>query len=223
MSVDGRFRLAIDIGHNPGEPGATSSRGQKEYFFNERIARELFEELKQNEKIHAFIVNEEGKNVELIDRTIWANKKNAHLFISLHHDSVQKQYLRKWNHNGREFFYCDIFSGYSIFVSKKNRFFPQSLEFAKLLGNQLRKESISPTMHHAERIPGENRKLLAKDLGIYEFDDLSVLKEAEMPAILLECGIIVNRDEELLLNSKSYRDKIVKSISNAISEYIERA
>ncbi len=65
--------------------------------------------------------------------------------------------------------------------------------------------------------------MLAKDLGIYEFDDLSVLKEAEMPAILLECGIIVNRDEELLLNSKSYRDKIVKSISNAISEYIERA
>ena len=39
-----------------------------------------------------------------------------------------------------------------------------------------------PTFHHAEPIKGENRELVNRDLGIYRFDDLIVLKSAATPA-----------------------------------------
>jgi len=60
----------------------------------------------------------------------------------------------------------------------------------------MRRQGLTPTLHHAEPIKGENRELVNPDLGIYRFDDLIVLKSAAMPAVLLECGVIVNRSEE---------------------------
>ena len=66
-----------------------------------------------------------------------------------------------------------------------------------------------PTLHHAEKIPGEGRKLMDKDLGLYEFDDLIVLKTAAMPAVLLECGVIVNRSEEASLQTPEIQHRIV--------------
>jgi len=89
------------------------------------------------------------------------------------------------------------------------------------LGNELKEGGFTPTMHHAEKIKGENRKLLDKTIGIYEFNDLIVLKSAVMPAILLECGIIVNRMDELLIQSNGFKEEITDKILNAILVYSE--
>ena len=43
------------------------------------------------------------------------------------------------------------------------------------------------------------RELLDAQAGVYRYDQLIVLKDTRMPAVLLEAGSIVNRDEELLL------------------------
>jgi len=43
------------------------------------------------------------------------------------------------------------------------------------------------------------RQLLDAQAGVYRYDQLIVLKETRMPAVLLEAGSIVNRTEELLL------------------------
>lgn len=40
-----------------------------------------------------------------------------------------------------------------------------------------------------------------------------------MPSILIECGIIVNPDEESLLKNKEHQEKIVNSIAHAIDDY----
>jgi N-acetylmuramoyl-L-alanine amidase len=155
----------------------------------------------------------------LKDRTIKAKEKSANLYLSLHHDSVQNEYINYWRYKNGKNHYSDDFSGYSIFVSYKNHDVNQSLIFAKYLGEELFSSGFTPTLHHAEKIKGENRKLLDKKLGIYQFDDLVVLKTAQMPAVLLECGIIVNRKEELLLNSDTFREEFSRGIVNAIKKY----
>ena len=81
------------------------------------------------------------------------------------------------------------------------------------------KEDLLPSLHHAEKIEGENRELIDKNRGIYRYDGLAVLKGATMPAVLLECGIIVNRREEELLNDPAYRMRIVAAIQRAITTY----
>ena len=59
--------------------------------------------------------------------------------------------------------------------------------------------------------------------GIYAFDDLVVLKTAKMPAVLLECGVIVNRAEEEQLNNPAYRKRLVGAIGRAVQEFAQRA
>jgi N-acetylmuramoyl-L-alanine amidase len=45
------------------------------------------------------------------------------------------------------------------------------------------------------------------------------LKNAKMPAVLLECGVIVNRNEEQGLNSPEYRVRMIAAIKSAISDF----
>ena len=37
-----------------------------------------------------------------------------------------------------------------------------------------------------------------------------------MPAVLLECGVIVNRAEEEKLNDPAYRSRLIDAISSAV-------
>ena len=59
------------------------------------------------------------------------------------------------------------------------------------------------TLHHAEPIGGENRALLDARCGVYQYDDLVVLKDFRSPAVLFEAAVVVNSDEEFVAESKS--------------------
>lgn len=217
-ALEAQFKIALDIGHTPKKWGATSCTNQKEYDYNKKLVLELHESLTKN-NIQSFIINEKGDEIDLEQRTQIAQEKNADLFLSIHHDSVQTKYLSYDKKDGRQFHYSNHFEGYSLFVSNKNKYYEQSLAYAKLLGQELLKENFTPTLHHAEPIDGENRTLLDTEKGIYEFSDLIVLKTASMPSVLFEVGIIVNQHEEKKLQTKSYREKLIQSIVKSLIEY----
>ena len=213
-------RIALDVGHSIKHPGAYSARGVGEYYFNRAIAAALLRSLKRAGEVEVFIVNPQGTSISLAERTRQAANKRATLFLSIHHDSVQRRYVKEWKVDGETRLYSDNFSGFSVFVSRKNRKFAQSLRFARLLGEAMVARGFSPTMHHAEKIPGEGRNLVDKDLGLYEFDDLVVLKTAAMPAVLLECGVIVNRDEEASLQRPEIQQRIADAAAEAIGKFM---
>jgi hypothetical protein len=52
-------------------------------------------------------------------------------------------------------------------------------------------------------------------LGLYRCDQLVVLRETKMLAILLEAGSIINRNEEILLNSPEHRALISAAAANS--------
>ena len=78
--------------------------------------------------------------------------------------------------------YSDNFHGYSVFVSDRNPYPAESLQFAELFGEALFAEGLTPSLHHTEPIPGEGKLLIDKRLGLYRFDNLVVLSSASMPA-----------------------------------------
>ena len=213
-------RIALDIGHSIKDPGAYSARGVGEYHFNKAIAAALLRSLKKAGEVEVFIVNPQGTSISLAERTRQAANKRATLFLSIHHDSVQRRYVKEWKVDGKTHLYSDNFSGFSVFVSRKNRKFAQSLRFARLLGKAMVARGFSPTLHHAEKIPGEGRNLVDHDLGLYEFDDLVVLKTAAMPAVLLECGVIINRSEEASLQRPEIQQRIADAAAEAIGKFM---
>lgn len=211
------FPIAIDIGHTPDRPGAISATGKPEYLFNRAVAGMLLKELKER-RIPAFIINPGGKPISLKGRVQVAITAKARAFISIHHDSVQPKYLKEWPHKGKTRRYSNKFSGYSLFLSAHNQGFEKALPWAQATGSNLLQAGFRPTLHHAEPIPGENRPLIDKKLGIYRFDGLAVLKASPMPALLVECGIIVNRTEEAALETEEVRTRIVRALAGAIEK-----
>ena len=59
------------------------------------------------------------------------------------------------------------------------------------------------------------------DRGIKGRDNLFVLRETNMPAILLEMGFITNLKEEKLLNEKEYLFLLMKAVTTGINKYIK--
>src|SRR5438552_13483064 len=86
------------------------------------------------------------------------------------------------------------------------------------MGEALRGAGFSPSLYHADPIPGENKPFADRRNGVHYYDNLVVLKTARAPAVLLEAGVIVNRDEELKVQSEDVR----KLIAAAVAEGLER-
>ncbi|HIJ85893.1 MAG TPA: N-acetylmuramoyl-L-alanine amidase [Magnetococcales bacterium] len=208
--------IAIDIGHASFAGGANSARGRNEYEFNRDIGILVQKELVKHGYSRAFIILD-PENLGL--RTKIARKRKVDLFISFHHDSVQSFYLKTWKYNGKNQKYCDMFQGFSLLVSTKNAMFKKSLLLATILGRKLKKNNFLPTHHHAVDVPGEKHQLFNQSLGVYRYDDLVVLKTAPMPAVLVEVGVIVNRNEELQLRKPETHRRLAKALVESIQEY----
>ena len=197
--------LLIDAGHSPKSPGATSCTGKSEYIYNSALSECIFSYLKERGRT-VFMTRQVGDEISLIDRASMSRK--AALFLSIHHDSVQPQFIRWTNKRPSS----TKAAGYSIFVSKKNRDYKKSLIFARRLGVALQKRGLMPSQHHGEKIVGENRQIIDSKLGIYHHDDLIVLKHAEVPSVLLEAAVIVNPKDEVKASSKSYQRSVAEAV-----------
>ena len=155
-------------------------------------------------------------------RVAVANKKGADLFVSIHHDSVPGLYVEKWEFNGKKSSFNDMFGGYSVFVSQRNPRYAASLKFAKLLGNQMAASELQFARQYDQWFMGKyRRELLDIDAGVYRYDELIVLRMTQMPAVLLESGSIINRDEELVMASDEHKNKVSAAVAAAAADYCE--
>lgn len=59
----------------------------------------------------------------------------------------------------------------------------------------------------------------ADNKGIVDREDLVVLNQTNMPAILIECGFLSNEKESKLLSTNKYQNKIVDAIAKGIEVY----
>jgi len=213
------FVVLLDVGHTPEAPGAISARGVTEFSFNLHLSTSILRRLKSRGFVNTHRLIMTGGKENLHQRSARAQELGAKLLLSLHHDSVQQEYLQQWQFAGEQHSFSDEFSGYSLFVSKKNPFFSLSLAFAEMLGGQLRGKGMHFSRHHAEQVDGERRTILDPLNGIYQFDDLIVLKSAEYPAVLFEAGIIANRREELELRRLRFRNKAADAVTRAVEAF----
>jgi N-acetylmuramoyl-L-alanine amidase len=215
------FRLVVDVGHTAEAPGATSSRGAKEYDFNLRLGTLIHRSLIDAGFKKTILLVTDGKaRPSLAKRVNAANRSSADLFLSIHHDSVPTKFLEKWEFEGQELVYSDRFKGHSIFVSQQNAQAEASVLFGKLLGQQLKARGLIYTPHYTEKFMGKRQRILVEaEAGVYRFDHLVVLMKTNMPAVLLEAGSIINRDEELRMNTAEHKAVISAAVVDAVDEF----
>ena len=214
------FRLILDVGHTPRVFGATSARGQHEFDFNLRLAKVIHQKLVAGGFDKTMLLVTEGSGRGLDKRVARANQTSADLYLSIHHDSVPDRFLGVWLFEGRQHIFSDRFKGHSIFVSHQNSRFAASLLFGRMLGQQLKAHGLQYTPHYTEKFMGHRqRQLLDAEAGVYRYDQLIVLKNTRMPAVLLEAGSIINRDEELVMETPERQGLIAAAVVDAVDAF----
>jgi N-acetylmuramoyl-L-alanine amidase len=155
------------------------------------------------------LIGERGDYAVLHERT--RDARGADLFISIHHDSVKQRLLPR----------AGEFSGYSLFVSRLNPQEKQSVFCASTIGRRMREAGFIPSRYHADAVLGESRPFADKENGVHYYDNLAVSKTASMPALLVEAGVIVNREDEMRMRDPAVRAHIAHAVALGVSECLK--
>jgi len=182
-----------------------SASGIPEFEFNLKLANEVKADLEQS-GIKVRMIGDKGNLIFLNHRTRAA--KGADLFLSIHHDSTREYLLPRRAE----------FAGFSLFISRLNPQPQKSLACASAIGEELRAAGMTPSRYHADPVIGENRPFADELNGVHFYDNLGVAKTAKMASVLVEAGVIINRDEEARMNDPAVR----KGIADAIARGVKR-
>lgn len=164
-------------------------------YYEKDINLEIAKKLKKKLKSKGYKVLLTRDSDEYIDNALRAemsNEKKARVFISIHGNAVE-------DNNSVEGIQVLYYPNRDSEVSDLS-----NNELAQIMMNSI----ISGTG--------------AKDRGIIEREDLIVLNQTKMPAILIECGFLSNENEEKLLLTDDYQNKMVDSIIDGLEQYFKR-
>lgn len=201
--------VALDVGHSHARPGAISARGVPEFDFNLTLARRIEAELTAA-GIRVRLIGAGGQADDLFARAPQA--ADARLLLSIHHDSVQEKHLRPWRYRGEWQRHTTHARGWSLYVSRRHGQEARSLACAAAIGRSLAATGLPIARHHRDPATGQPRPWADYGAGVHYYDNLVVLRTAEVPAVLLEAGVILHRDEEALLAGEAYRTRLARRV-----------
>jgi N-acetylmuramoyl-L-alanine amidase len=205
----GAAEVAVDVGHHAAEPGVISASGVPEFEFNLALASEVKAELEKHQS-KVRLIGERGDYTVLHHRT--RDARGADLLVSIHHDSVRERLLPQ----------ADRFAGFSLFISRQNPRLAKSLACASAIGAKLRGAGFTPSRYHADPVLGESRPFADEANGVHYYDNLAVARSAAMAAVLVEAGVIVNREEEQRMRDPAVRRKIAAAVAGGVRECLAK-
>ena len=196
--------VVLDPGHGGKDSGAIGKRNVYEKLAVLSIALRVRKKL-QAKNIKVYMTRSTDRFLTLEQRSAYAKKVGADLFISIHADAAGSP-----SASGIETFVMTA-QGYDSTNSfGKGEKGPSGAGNKRDAANAILGYSIQANLfkqvHRIDR--GLRRARFA------------VLRNAPCPAVLVECGFLSNPTEEKLMLDKRYRDKLAQGITNGILGYL---
>lgn len=240
--ADEHLRLStvvIDPGHGGKDPGAVS-RDKKVYekTYALSISLALAEKIRAAyPDVKVVLTRSDDKYVTVGGRADIANKEEADLFISVHHNAVSSaspngfsvHVLGQSRKKG-----TDLYANNMDIVRRENAVIlleedysttygdfdpndPESYIFMNLMQNANLEQSVRFAQLVEKNLKGGPIK---NDRGLSQ-DPFLVLWRTAMPAVLLELGFLSNDSDLKVLKSAEERDKLAECVFQAFKEYKE--
>jgi N-acetylmuramoyl-L-alanine amidase len=219
--------IVLDAGHGGHDSGATGPTGLMEKDLVLDVTRRVAKLVEARLGLKVLLTRDSDNFVTLRDRTSFANRQHADLFVSIHAnahreatadgvetyflsseatDSAARQVAALENGvvqleqpNGRGAGQVDIVKAI-LWDLAQSEFQVESSRLAEVVH-----DSMTQTLRISNRG--------VKQAGFY------VLGGAAMPAVLLEIGFVTNPREERKLKDTKYRDEIARAIYAGLAEY----
>lgn len=221
--------IIIDPGHGGHDPGAIGNGiHEKDVVLDmaKRLRQLLINELPE---VKIILTREGDYFVPLRERTGFANYKKADLFISIHANASYSKEA-----TGFEVYYLSpdasasdessralaVIENKVLDIERREKTSKGEIDYTELiLGGLAQQEFIDESIELAgiiqntvcQRLHLENRKIKSAFFW--------VIKDAMMPAVLIETGFISNPYEAQKLNSEDFKNEMGEAICQAIIEY----
>jgi N-acetylmuramoyl-L-alanine amidase len=220
--------IVLDAGHGGHDPGATGPGGLTEKELVLDVTRRVRHLVEDRLELKVLLSRDGDHFVPLKERTSFANKERADLFVSIHANAHALA-----TQEGVETYFLS--SEATDIAARQTAALENSVvqlekpaagraagrpDFLKamlwdlaqsdfLVESSRLAEVVQDWMTRSLRIPNRG----VKQAGFY------VLGGAAMPAVLIEIGFVTNPKEERRLRESKYRDEIARAIFAGIAEY----
>jgi N-acetylmuramoyl-L-alanine amidase len=222
--------IVLDAGHGGHDTGAVGPGGLQEKDLVLDVTRRVARLLEDKLDVKVSLSRDNDQFVTLRDRTTFANKERADLFVSIHANAhresasagVETYFLSSEATDGTARQVAALENSV-VQLEKTPSRGNGRLDVVKailwdLAQSEFQQESsrlaevVQDSMTRSLRIPNRG----VKQAGFY------VLGGAAMPAVLIEIGFVTNPREERRLKDARYRDEIARAIYAGLAEYKKR-
>lgn len=218
--------IAVDPGHGGEDPGAKGPGGIYEKNVTLAIAKELAKLINATPGYSAFLTRSGDYYVSLRGRTQIARNKGADLFVSIHADAFKDSSAQ----------------GAGVFAlsqrgatSETARWLAQSENDADLVGgvnlgdkDPVLQEvlldlsmtaTVATSLDMGDKVMGQMKKFTKMHRGFVEQAGFVVLKNPDIPSLLIETGFITNSEEAKNLSNPKFRTTMAKGIFAGIDSH----
>jgi len=224
--------IAVDAGHGGEDPGAVGPTRTYEKKVTLAVAKLLVEHINKQRGYQAFLTRSGDYFIPLRKRTQIARQKKADLFVSLHADSFKspqakgasvwvlnehgsKTEIGRWLKDSEN--NSDLLGGVQT-VSLED----QDPDVNKILLDLSMDYSVGASFDIAEFLHADLSQVAAKMHKKHvEQNNFAVLRNPDIPSVLVELGFISNPNEEKLLKTKRYQTNMTKALTKAITKYFD--
>jgi len=222
--------VVLDAGHGGHDTGAVGPGGLQEKELALDVTRRVARLLEEKLDVKVLLSRDADQFVTLRDRTTFANRERADLFVSIHANAhretasagVETYFLSSEATDGTARQVAALENSV-VQLEKTPARASGRLDAVKailwdLAQSEFQQESsrlaevVQDSMTQSLRIPNRG----VKQAGFY------VLGGAAMPAILIEIGFVTNPKEERRLKDTRYRDDIARAIFAGLADYKKR-
>lgn len=220
-------KIVIDPGHGGHDPGAVGHSGLYEKDVVLDIALKVRDIIKREYPTYEVILTRSSDVfIPLTERAAIANKEDADLFVSIHTNASTNSQAR-----GIETFilnWTDDEESMKVAARENAISLKQMKQAQSELGLILASLERESKRDESIKLAGNIQKALISNVLSYDSIIYNrglkqalfyVLVGAKMPSALVEVSFISNPEEERLLASESYRQKLAYSIVSGINAY----
>src|SRR5262245_11973923 len=219
--------IVLDAGHGGHDSGATGPTGLMEKDLVLDVTRRVAKLVGAQLGLKVLLTRDSDNFVTLRDRTSYANRQHADLFVSIHAnahreaaaDGVETYFLSSEATDSTARQVAAAENGVIQLEQPAGRGTGQVDIVKAILWDLAQSEFQVESSRLAEVVHDSMTQTLrisnrgVKQAGFY------VLGGAAMPAILLEIGFVTNPREERKLKDTKYRDEIARAIASGLAEY----